>query len=492
MVDKLKSFFLENKTLTQTVAKNTAWLTISTVISRGVRALLVLYAARILGTEGYGVFSYAMSLAAFFCIFSDIGLSALLTREAVKQPEKIKSYLSTTLFLKSIMLGGTLMVGIIFAPMVITIAAAKPLISLALLLLIFDNLRSFGFSITRAQNKMEVEATFSALTDILITCISLTVLFLIPDAWWLSLAYVIGSALGTLIVFWIIRENLIGITKHFDKTLIKPILTSAWPFAIMGVLGAFMINIDTLIIGWFSSAHELGLYSAAQRVPLLLYVLPTLLASSVFPILSRLIHTGEGDRIKEVMETSIRSVMIIALPLAIGGIILAKPIVELIFGSAYEQAWPTLSLLMFTILLVFPGTLISNAIFAYDKQKTFIFSTSMGAGSNVILDLILIPIYGIFGSAMATVIAQILVNGINLRTLKNISDFKLSGFGKMLIAVIGMGLAVFFFNLKGLHVLPNVLLGCLVYLGLLTILKESLLQEVWEKINVNNKNEILN
>lgn len=491
MVDKLKSFFLENKTLTQTVAKNTAWLSISTVISRGVRALLVLYAARVLGTEGYGVFSYAMSLAGFFTIFSDIGLSPLLTREAVKQPEKIRAYLSTTLFLKLIILVATLVVGLIFAPMTVTISAAKPLVPLALFLLIFDNFRSFGFSIVRAQNRMEIEAVLSAITDILITALSLTVLFVTPGPWTLSLAYVLGSALGTLLVFWVIRKYLTGLSKHFDQTLIRPILTAAWPFAIMGVLGAFMINIDTIIIGWLSSAHELGLYSAAQRIPLLLYVLPSLLASSTFPIFSRLAHNQELDRAREVMETSFKSIMLIALPLAVGGMVLAKPLTLLLFGSAYEQAWPTLALLMFTILIVFPSTLISNAIFAYDKQKSFIFSTSIGGGTNIVLDLILIPIFGIAGSAIATIISQILVNGLNLKTLKKFLNFKLSGIGKMFLSTLVMGSIVFLLNFYNLHVLPSIFLGSLIYLGLLISFKEPLLQKIWVKINFN-KNENTN
>jgi O-antigen/teichoic acid export membrane protein len=192
------------------------------------------------------------------------------------------------------------------------------------------------------------------------------------------------------------------------------------------------------------------------------------------------------------METSIRYVMLVALPLAIGGMILAKPIIDLIFGAAYEQAWPTLSLLMFTILILFPGTLISNAIFAYDKQKSFIFSTGVGASANVVLDLILIPILGIAGSAVATIVAQSLVNTINLRTLKKIIHFKLSGMGKMFLASLGMGVLVFFLNWKSVHVLPNIFFGGLIYLIFLILLKEPILQKIWQKINFNQKNEISN
>jgi len=74
-MNKIKEFLFENKSMRQMVAKNTAWLAIGEMVSRLIRAGLIIYAARVLGTEGYGVFSYALSLAALFTIFSDIGLS---------------------------------------------------------------------------------------------------------------------------------------------------------------------------------------------------------------------------------------------------------------------------------------------------------------------------------------------------------------------------------------------------------------------------------
>ncbi|MCL5004783.1 MAG: hypothetical protein M1170_02470, partial [Patescibacteria group bacterium] len=61
MLQKIKSFLFENKTTRQTIAKNTFWLFFGEISSRVLRAAIVIYAARVLGADGWGVFSYAIT-----------------------------------------------------------------------------------------------------------------------------------------------------------------------------------------------------------------------------------------------------------------------------------------------------------------------------------------------------------------------------------------------------------------------------------------------
>jgi O-antigen/teichoic acid export membrane protein len=478
-MEKIKAFLFNNNSLKQTVLKNTFWLTSGTIVSRVIRAILIIYSARILGTEGYGVISYALSLAAFFGIFTDIGLSSLLTRESAKNPEKISAYLSTTFYLKLAILAATVIIMVFASPLFTKTAEAVPLIPIMAVLLVFDSLRTFGFSITRAKNKMEWEAGLSIATDILITALGLATLFIAPHPMQLAYAYTASTGLGFLLVFFVLRNQLKGLLRDFDKELIKPIITKAWPFAIMGLLGGFMINIDTVIIGIFRSANELGLYAAAQRPIQLLYLFPSLVATSIFPILSKLVHENQFGAVKRVIERSIAAVFAIAIPLTVGGIIIARPLIELFFGAEYGGATFTFQLLLITVLLVFPGTIIGNIIFAYDKQRIFIVSTGIGAVTNTVLDLILIPTHGIAGSAVATIISQILVNAINWAYLKKMNDFKiLPHVFKISLAAATMGIATFFLLSLGLNIILNLLVSVLIFGGALYLLKEPLLKMI--------------
>jgi O-antigen/teichoic acid export membrane protein len=479
MFQRIKSFLLENKSVKQTVIKNTIWLTGGTILSRTVRALMIIYAARVLGTEGYGIFSYALSLAAFFTIFSDIGLSGLLTRELVKKPNETQRYTSTTFYIKLVITSLGVLFTLFAAPLFIKIDAARPLLPIVAFLLAFDSLRGFTFSITRSKNRMEIESMLSVATDMLITCLGFAALFLLPTPKWLSIAYTAGSGLGLLIAFVVIRKWAGDFIKGFDRTLIKPILSSAWPFAVMGLLGGLMINIDTIIIGWFRSAGELGLYAAAQRPILLFYIVPSLISASIFPIISKFAHEGDHDRTKRVIEQTIVGALAIGIPLIVGGILLGQPFMQFVFGSAYIYATLTFQLLLLTIVPVFAGMIIGNAIFAYDKQKIFLISVGSGAIVNVILDLILIPAYGIAGSAVATIIAQLIANGYVWWKFKEIVDLNvIPKLGKITLASIGMGLAVLSANLLHLHVVLSIVIGVAVYAALIIALKEPLLEVI--------------
>jgi PST family polysaccharide transporter len=486
MFKKIKSFLLENRSAKQTVIKNTIWLTAGTVVSRLLRAVMIIYAARILGTEGYGVFSYVLSLAAFFTIFSDIGLSGLLTRELVKKPEQVKSYIATTFRIKLVITGLSVLLTLFAMPWIISIEAARPLIPIVAVLLALDSLRGFVFSITRAQNRMEVESVLNVVTDTLITGLGILALFLLPSPKMLSVAYTLGVGIGFVISIAVVRKMMDGFFKNFDRTLVKPILSSAWPFAVMGLLGGFMINIDTLIIGWLRSASELGLYAAAQRPVQLFYLLPALVSASFFPVVSKFAHDGSLERTRSVVEKVCVGVLAVALPLTVGGVILGEPVIELLFGGEYLGATLTFQLLLVTTLFVFPGGVIGNVIFAYNRQRIFLTSVSLGAIANVVLDLFLIPPFGIAGSAAATVIAQIFANGYVWWKFKEIVDFSvIPKLGKIALASVFMGLAVFAATILGFNVILSIVIGVVVYAALLIAFREPFLEVIgWKPKNV--------
>lgn len=476
---KIKSYFPSGAGLRETALRNIFWLTTGTFISKVIRAVLIIYAARVLGTEGYGIFSYALSLAAFFTIFSDIGLSPMFTREAAKKPEALKAYFSTTLVLKLIILSVVALATVTIAPLFTKLPEAQALIPIVTLLLVFDSLRDFGFSVTHARNRMDLEALFNIATNFAITGLGLMALFFKPTPTALAVSYTVGSGAGFVLVFFFIIKHLKNFISHFDRTLVRPILKSAWPFAVMGLLGGFMINIDTLFIGWFRSAHELGLYGAIQRPVQLLYILPTLLGVGLFPLVSRLVHEKNDGNVRLVTERSVTAAFLVSLPLTAGGIILAKPILALLFGSAYAEAVTAFQLLFLTFPLIFPATLIINTIFAHDAQKVFIISTLAGAGANVFLDYLLIPLYGITGSAVATIIALLLTVGVNWAKLRRIVPFAvLPHLPRIFAATVFMAAATALFQLAEMPVVANILISGGLYFAVLFFLREPLLATI--------------
>lgn len=421
---KILHWLFNNQTTGQTIAKNTAWLLIGQMASRLLRAVIVIYAARLLGAAGWGAFSYAIGIAAFLTIFSDIGINALITKEAARQPELKDRYLSTAFFTKLGLLTLFVIGTIIFFPYLTKIEEAAAIMPILIFVFAFDTLRDLGSALSRALEKMQIEAGIQIFTNFAIVTLGFIFLAVTPNGRSLAFAYAAGSGLGLIAIFYVLRDHFRGLIKNFRKELIKPILATAWPFGLMGLMGAIMLNTDIIMLGWLRSATEVGYYSAAQKPIQLLYVLPTLLATSIFPLLARLAKSATEEA-KKMLEKYVAWVILISLPVTLVGILFPGTIMNLLFGAEYAPGIFAFQILMLSVLIVYPSTLIGNAIFAYDHQKAFVGFVLVAVLGNVVFNFILIPPFGIEGAAIATVLTQLLTNTLIWRRAKKITGLRI-------------------------------------------------------------------
>ncbi len=408
MFQKIKLFLFENTSLYQTIAKNTLWLLGGQFVGRLVRAGLVIYAARVLGPASWGAFSYALSFSAFLAIFSDSGINALITKEASREPELRKKYFATGFFIKLVIL---LLVigGVLFAsPYLSRIPEAVSLIPIIVFVFAFDSLRDLGSSFARALEKMEIESVVNILTNFFIVALGFIFLLTNLSSRSLAIAYALGSGLGMAVILIYLKDYFGNIFGNFTKNLVKPILTKTWVFGLVGIMGATMINTDIIMLGWLRNAAEVGFYSAAQKPIQLLYVLPAFLASSVFPALARF-GKSDKEKFKKLFRQFVKITLLAALPLALGGLVFARPIIEILYGKEYLTSVKTLQILSPTLLFVFPAMIIGNALFALDKQRNLLAYVLLGIFGNIVFNFLLIPRFGIEGAALATLLNQSLL-----------------------------------------------------------------------------------
>ncbi len=475
MLRKIRQFLFENQGLKQKIAKNTFWLFSGQVFGRLIRVAVVIYAARILGPSSWGAFSYAMSLVAFMTIFSDMGVGAIVTRESVRDPGIGDKYFSTAFFIKIMLLAAGSAILIFGAPYVTNIEEVKSLLPLISLVLVFDSLRNFGFAVSRAKEKMQLEGINEIVTNLVIAILGIGFLAISPTSRALVMGYVIAIGLGFLIIAWQLKNYFYYLAKNFDLSLAGTIIKSSWPFAMASFLGAIMINTDVIMIGWLRSPAEVGFYSAAQRPIQLLYVLPSLFATSLFPTLTKLANQ-DNHQFREILETSLATALLFALPIAAGGIILGDQIINLLFGPAYQAAVTAFQVLLLTLVIVFPSVIISNSIFAYNQQKRFVTFSTLGAAGNLLFNFLLIPQFGIVGCAISTIATQIIANAFIWNSMKEINQFSIfNKMKKIIIATIAAAILVFLLRQAGANVILNITSAALVYFLALNIQKEKLL-----------------
>lgn len=479
MLKNLKNFLLENQTLKQTIAKNTFWLFLGQILNRLLKAVLIIYAARVLGAEGYGVFSFALSFIMLVMIFSDIGIGSILIRETSKTRDEAErnKYLSTSFYLKIFLLAvctGLIIVGTVILP---NKEAAK-LLWILLGLLAFSLLKDYFLALTRALEKMEIEAMNVIIEAAAIVILGLAFLKISPTAQNLSWAYSLGTFIGFVFLLIAFRRYLKITVSCFEASLVKKIISWAWPFAIVGVISSILSYTDTLLLGWLKPIETVGWYSAASKIPLLFIIPANLVSAAILPALSRL--SDSQEKFIKLIRQSIGLLLTIGFPAAAGGIILAKPIIKLIFGGQYLPSIPSFKILFFLTLINYGWLILGSALFVKNLQtRTMIFS-AIAAAINVALNLLLIPYYSLNGAAAASVISQFI--GFVLALLlfrKTTHSFPvgLEEIKKPALAVLAMVLVLLIPAIRNSALWLNIPLAGFVYFFFLYVLKAPVIRE---------------
>lgn len=484
MLSHLKSFLFENKNTRQTVTKNVFWLSVSQIGSRLIRASVLIYAARVLGAAEYGIFGYIVGFAGFFTLFADIGVNSITIREIAGQPDKKNQFFSAGFFLKVILLILTTLLLMTVAPYFIRLEKAKALIPLITLLVIFDGIRDFAIAFMHGLEKMEQEAFIVILMNFAIALAGFAILRVSATAKAFIISYIISAGVATLISVFLLREQFKNIRRCFDKKLVSLIFYAALPIIFTSAISVFMAQGDILMLGFWRTSAEIGYYEIGSRIVSLLYTIPVLLAAALFPLVSKLAIQKDENKMKSINEKSMTLIFFIALPLAVGGFILAKPLIQLVFGAEYLPAVNCFKILLTMLLLTFPNYLLQNLVLAFNQQKKIILYMAIGSFGDLLLNFLLIPRFGIIGAAATTLFTHFVFVALVWRHIKKITPFKtLANLKKIGTATILMGILTLIFYKLGINVALNILFSVGIYGSLLFVFQEKILDEFFILLN---------
>ena len=481
---KLKQFLFVNTTNKQTFVKNTFWLFVSEISVRLLKMILIIYAARVLGANGWGVFSYALSVSSLLMIFSDIGLGGLITREIIQKKDGHEIFISTSLIVKTIILFISTILVVLLGSSLSHIPEARVLFPIIALIFFFDASRELGFSINRASEKMEREMIVKTVVGAVILGLGIFFLKAHVEPKSIASAYAIGSGIGCIMIFWMIKKDIQRFLIKADRKLLRTVLQTTWPFAIITLIGSIMGNTDIYMLGIWKSASDIGLYASVQRIQQFIIIIPAMIATASFPLMSRLANENK-DQFRTILEQTLALIFIIGIPIIVGGILLGHTIIPLVLGAGYISAVPIFQVLMIMLIASFPLLLLSNAIFAFDKQKSISSAYIFGVLANILFNILLIPKFGAVGSAIATCISTIIVTIVIWIKMKHIQNFSIiSKLGKCIIATIIMTLAIFGLEYMGAHIVLILVVSIGVYFSALLLLKEQTILEVRHMLKI--------
>ncbi len=414
----VKGFLLENQTIKQTIFKNSFWLGAEMAISRLLKLVLIIYVARILGATEYGEFTFALAFVSLFLIFSNLGLDSIVTREFArdKDKEKEKEFYSI-LSLKILLSLGTLILILIGSFFIAPDEAIRKVIWILAVYVLINSFYTVIYSFFYARQRMEYEALGEVLNALIVTGAGLYVIFNFPSIINLSYAYLFAAAVVLIFILFFFHLKVLPFKLSWKKEIWRKFLSMSWPLALASLFSTLYANIDSVMMGYLNQITETGWYNASFRIIHITLLPMGLIAGSFFPVFSKFARPSKdmvADRIKEMKENlqkiwdyDLEIMILLAVPLMVGGITLAPKIINFIYGQDFLP-----SILVFQILIIMAGICFiyrpfMEVLLASNQQKKIFGIVLMGAIINIILNLIFIPKYSLYGAAGATVITYL-------------------------------------------------------------------------------------
>jgi O-antigen/teichoic acid export membrane protein len=397
----IKEFLLKNKSPKQVVLKNTFWLSLGQILSRLFKFFLVVFAARILGPEGWGSFQYILSIASFFFIFSDLGINYLTVRD-YQQKEDFKERIHTGSLIRE----SLAFLSLIFA-LIASLIFENPNFKITFIILsfflFFNNLRDYITSFFQAIQKMEKQFIITFVESLLTLVFGIIFLLTLKNFVSFAFAYFFGMLFSFILATLLAKNFLIYLKPKINYEFIKYYLVNGLPLALFGMLGFIFFTTDQIILGKLKGVEEVGYYSIATRIILILTTFPYLFLTSLLPQLAQSVSNKE--RLKNIFKKSISFILLMSFALFIFILIFAD-FLPLLFGQKYIPSIQPLKILSLILLFIPLTNLFDNFLFSINKQWQDFFITLFCALLNIALNFLLIPQYSILGAIYATLISQ--------------------------------------------------------------------------------------
>lgn len=406
---------------------------------------LTILMARALNVNSFGVYALAITVMGLFKVIADFGTTFFTTHEMAKNREQATSLFIHGLILKLII--SCVGLGIL---VVLTKIFYEPKVQVAILVggiaaiirLIIEFQSSFFAGLEKMKFVSVIMVMYMSLV-VLVTLIMLAIGIRVPST--LVMGYLIGGLIAlpfsTVIFFKHIRLGEISIQLYELKRL----FVLAIPFGLYFLSDIIYFHTDVLMLSVMKGEHSVGLYQSAMKLNQLLEAAPLLLASALFPTISRTFIDSK-EKVKGMLGKSLEFILILGIPLAVGGFILAKPLMLTIFSNKYAEAILILKILMIMVPFRFAGFIFGMVLTASGNQSKRMLVVAATAVINVILNALWIPRWGVDGAAAASVVSAIVLTfayAIFAKSLWNIQPLIIQLF-KICIATTVMALTIYF------------------------------------------------
>ena len=427
---------------------------------------------RYLGPYGSGQYQFVLSYVAIFGVIIDFGIQQYIIKKISEQPDQAKRYFQNFLAVE-------VMLVIFIYLLLYSIAKVghyEPVvvhaIAIAGLGTALNGLTYPFLSVMSAFYDLKKVAFLNFLNSVINVGTIFGVIYFHKYIVLLASNQVVFAVLGLFFYTHYVKKHIpkpeiLKAARSLDWPLIRRIFTAAFPFALLVGFSTIYNRIDVVLITKLLGYEQTGIYTAAYKFFDLMGFFPAVVSVSLYPVFASLMARRDLPAVRRTLEAYLRFLLAIALPMGVGGMLLARPIISVLAGPQFANSAPVLAIIVWAPAVLFVY-IVANSLVISQLTKFAVAITGANVIINVVGNLILLPRIGLKGAAIMTVVSELIQAIFYFHFVRNkIINFRFfSQAWKPALASVAMGAFLWYVTGTGSLVLPLVA-GAVVYFAAL-------------------------
>lgn len=386
---------------------NTNWLILQNVYSMGLSLVVGALSARYLGPSNYGLIGYGASLVNLFTSISQLGIDNVLINEMMKHPEEKGRVMGTALCMR------TFSACVSFVCAMILVVLIEPgnyvlwfitgIQAFAIALRAYELLNEWFLS--EMKSKYYVIANMCGQT--VVGAWKIILLILQASVVWFAASTTIQALVcgGIVItIFLMMRDFKLGFRWQYAKD----IFSRSKHYVLAGIAVSLYTQMDKVMVGRMMGQTEVGIYTAAMTIAMLWEFIPTAIFNSSRTMILEAKTRNEGEY-REKLKLLFFGISVLGILVGVFVQIFGRLAVLILYGREFMDAVPILKLLIWSTSFAMIGLARNVWSVAEDKNKYTEYYPICGAVFNLVFNALAIPVWGVFGAALGTLFAQVVV-----------------------------------------------------------------------------------
>jgi O-antigen/teichoic acid export membrane protein len=408
--------------LSSKVPPNVSRIIRNTLAQAGTQILLVplsfvfvMFVARRLGPEGYGLYQLAISFPTLFATAAPLGMNVYFSRDLAQRPAEAARYaghgFAVVLFSSGVIyiLMQSVAFGIAFPP------ETRLLIAVSGLAVVLSTITTLTSSFFRAFERMELDAYLALVEKAVFFALGLAALWIWASPLALVVVFLATAMIKLGLSQFFLNKQIGPFRLRLDKTSVS-FVRIGLPFLIGSYCAVFYDNIGVTVLAKMSSPEETGTFAAGWRLVSFLNMVAIAFANATLATLARSAAKG-APAVRFVLD---RVLAPLAFSTALGVslvALLAKPIAAVVYGERFANVPTVLALLVFSVPSVFVKYFLGNTLVSLNEQPYITRVLLLAAGIGLACNLLLDSAWGALGAVASLIVAEYTVTLGLLRKL---------------------------------------------------------------------------